>query len=193
MGSPFISLLPGALVFDAAGGRGFPIVPESQLCLSYCSLFIHSLIYFLLCFISRCFCLFWFCRRFHVPLSFREFPETCIFRGMCVEPPAITPRRDSQTLPEWTLFLKKAALKIPPPAAAACEYSRSTQSTVLVWSYTPAAVPIPSCAPSDVSLLWAAEQRPMTRCFFFLRLGRCFRSRVADASPTFRTYVALAC
>lgn len=33
----------------------------------------------------------------------------------------------------------------------------------------------------------------MTRCFFFLRLGHCFRSRLADASPTFRTYMALAC
>lgn len=180
-------------MFDPAGGRGFSIVPESQLCLSYCSLFIHSLIYFLLCFISRCFCCFGFAVGFTFRCRSGNFQKP-VFLGGCAS--NRQQLRRGETLKRFQsglLFLKKASLKIPPPAAAACEYSRSTQSTVLVWSYTLAAVPIPGSTPSDVSLLWAAEQRPMTRCFFFLRLGHCFRSRVADASPTFRTYVALAC
>lgn len=70
------------------------------------------------------------------------------------------------------------------------EYYRSTECcTAAFWSYMLAAVLILGSAPSDVSLLGAAQQLTATLCF--LCVSHCFRSCKADASPAFPTYMLL--
>lgn len=166
-------------------------MPEIQYCLFYFTV-LKDLFYF-----NFKFPLFYFsfvvlvvllCCIIVIIITYWEFPEFhSTFKKMHVGAEIIMSRVPRLSCKSRLCF-KKGVLKISSYKPAHVN-TAGAQSTVLVWSYTLAAVPILGSAPSDVSLLWAALQLTTTLCF--LRLSHCFRSCVADVSAAFHTYMPL--
>lgn len=149
---------PCPLVFSPIGRQCFSLVPEIQYCLFYFTV-LKDLFYF-----NFKFSLFYFsfvvlvvllCCIILIIITYWEFPEFhSTFKKMRVGAQIImsqVPRLSCKS----RLCFKKGALKISSYKPAHVN-TAGAQSTVLVWSYTLAAVPILGSAPSDVSLLWAA-------------------------------------
>lgn len=134
-------------MFSPIGRQCFSLVPEIQYCFFYFT-FQKIFCVFILVLLSWLFCCIIF--NYYV-VGISRVPQ--YFKKMRVRAHIIMSRVPRLSCKSRLCF-KKGVLKISSYKPAHVN-TAGAQSTVLVWSYTLAAVPILGSAPSDVSLLWA--------------------------------------